>query len=126
MRRNVELHARIDSEAAVALDADRPNLRSGDDGVIESVVMHREAPNPARAGSKAPGVRLLAVEAVAGDVGPVLRIERHCCEIGRGKAGHAVIVSAELLTIEIEAVDHAGIEVRHEQLRVCGIIGEIA
>ena len=63
---------------------------------------------------------------LAGDVGPVLRIEWNGCELGCAKARDAVIVSAAFIAIEIEAMDHAGVEVRHEQLLVCGIVGEIA
>ena len=88
--------------------------------------MHREAPNPARGRSEAPGVRLLAIETRAGDVGPVLRIERHSCELGCAKTCDAVIVAAQFVAIEIEAMDHAGVEIRHEQLLVRGIVGEIA
>src|SRR4029077_2708379 len=126
LRRNVELPARIGGEAAVARDTDRPDLRSGRDGIIESALLHREAPNPARGRSETPGVRLLAIEAWAGDVEPVLRIKRHGCELGRAKARDAVIVAAEFVAVEIEAMDHAGVEVRHEQLLVRGIVGEIA
>ena len=88
--------------------------------------MHGETPNLAARWGETPGAGSLRVEQVAGDVETASRVERHRRQFGGAEPGHAVIVTAEILAIETDAMDHPGIEVRHEQLLVRGIVGEVA
>ena len=78
--------------------------------------MDGDRPDAARGRGKSPGVGIFRIESRGRDIEADAWIERLRRDIAPGRtAAHAVVERrAEFPAVEREAVDHAGIKVRHE------------
>ena len=123
---DVDFQAWIGAEAAIGADRKRPHLRAIDGGIVEPVSQHFHAPDTAALAGIVPSCGVIDAKGGLRDVERVGRVIGHWSQTLAGAALHAVIVIAKIRSMHVQAVDHAGFEVRYEQLARLGIEGDVA
>ena len=108
-----QLPARIVGEAAVVVDADRPDFGFIADRIVDAAAMRLDRPDAALVLREAPAVGVLAVEVRALDV-------HHRAVVGdrsqavRRAPGDAVVERVDQRAVGADAMDQAGVEVGGE------------
>jgi len=121
-----QFDARIGAEVAFVVYCDRPNGRPLGHGIIEAARIDGEAEHAAALIRITPGRRVFGIERTLGDVHAARRIVVDWFQALGRASGDAVIEHVAFLAVEREAMDHAGLEIRDEELPRARIERDVA